>query len=489
MVDVVVLGIIVAYFALTIAVGAFGMRYATSVDKYIAASKLFSGLILGFSATSNIMTGFGFVGGPAMVYLLGAATLWITLTQSMAFGLTVYLLGKRMIAIREAVPGISGLGDIVYARFNSNTVRALFAIGILLGVFAYLGCQIQSLGVVLYNLFGIGPMVAIVLSYVVIIFIAFVGGMASGHLVNFMQGVIMAFAGVLCLLAVTTDIGGPGTIFSKLSQVDPRLIDPLGLTTWAYAFAMWWTFCLSQQPHFVVGFLGVRDWRRLKWIGVLGGGGYMLCSLLWMWVGYGGRYLVEMGAIPKPPRADDLAPYVLNYYMPNYVAGFVYAGLIAAILGTSITFLVLGSTAVVRDLSLSLRKATPRRELLWSRVATALVGVAALLFSLYGGWYVLVIGALGWGYFLSVMFPLFGIGLNWKRATREAAIASLVTALALNLGFLYLEKVVGWTLPYKVPGYVVSVAMSVLVMIVVSLFTKGAAGERMDPRMRVAMEL
>jgi sodium/proline symporter len=489
MINLIIVSIIIIYFIITFILGVIGMRYAKTVDQYMVASKLFGALVLGFSATSNIMTGFGFVGGPAQVYLRGATSLWITLAQSMAFGLTTYSIGKRLVAIREAIPGISGLGDIVYARFKSNAVRALFAVGILLGVFAYLGCQVLALGVVLYNILGIDILVAALSAYVIIIIISFLGGMASGHIVNFFQGVLMASAGVITLIAITLPAGGPGSIHQTLATVDPKLIDPLGIGTWALALTWWWIFCISHQPHLVVGYLALRDWKRLKWTGVLGGAGYMLCSLLWMWVGYGGKYLTVKGIIPTPKSPDDIAPYVLNYYLHPVISGIIYSGLVAAILGTSITFLVLASTAIVRDLSLALRGVTPKRELLWSRIVTVIVGVVAFIFGVYGGYYVLVIGALGWGYFVSVMAPLFLIGLNWKRATREGALASLVLAIALNLIFLYLERVVKWSLPYGVPGYIVSSAVAMIAIIVVSLFTKGAGGENLDPRIKIALEL
>lgn len=122
------------------------------------------------------------------------------------------------------------------------------------------------------------------------------------------------------------------------------------------------------------------------------------------------------------------------------------------------------------------------------RVVTILLTVFAVIFGYFGKYLVAILGALGWGYFASATLPLLAVGLNWKRATREGAIASLSVALVLNIGFLIYEKVLGMKLPYALPSYGVSIIAALLVMIVVSLLTKGAAEDDFDPDIRAAIE-
>jgi sodium/proline symporter len=158
-------------------------------------------------------------------------------------------------------------------------------------------------------------------------------------------------------------------------------------------------------------------------------------------------------------------------------------------MSTASGFISIGTAALVRDLPKSFGKEVEHdRQVWWGRVVTIFLTVFALIFGYFGKYLVAILGALGWGYFASATLPLLAIGLNWKRATREGAIASLSLALVLNIGFLIYEKVLGMKMPYAIPSYGISIIVALLAMIVISMFTKGAAEEDLDPDIRAAIE-
>ncbi|MEM2120083.1 MAG: sodium/proline symporter, partial [Archaeoglobaceae archaeon] len=136
--DPLIVAIVLAYFILSFGIGIYAKKYVKVAEEYYGAHKLFGPMIVGIASFAAIMSGFGFVGGPGLVYAMGATSLWITLTQAAAFGFSWWIIGKRIRLVTEVKP-VATLPDIAALRFKSEAVRGLLAISLVLGVFAYLG--------------------------------------------------------------------------------------------------------------------------------------------------------------------------------------------------------------------------------------------------------------------------------------------------------------------------------------------------------------
>ncbi len=481
--------VVIAYFVLTFAIGVYAVKRVSTAEHYFGAHKLFGAIVTSVAAFASIMSGFGFIGGPGLVYALGATSLWITLAAPLGFGLGWFIIGKRVRLIAETRP-IATLPDIAAARFKSEAVRGLLAASLVLGVVAYLGTQVMAGGYVVSGLLGVDLETAIIIIFGITMVYTAVAGMAASILTDFFQGLIMIVAAVGVLAFALMMTGGTEGLFTVIGQKDPVLIDPLGRGTWVLVLMWFFVFALGGlgQPHLATKFYALRSYKDLKWGALISGGSYMLSSLLWIFVGYAALWLVIGGKIPALQKPDQAAIAFLGQ-LPPWMSAVVYAGLLAAIMSTASGFISIGTAAIVRDIPMALGKELEHsKQVWWGRVVTILLTVFAVLFGYYGKYLVAILGALGWGYFASATLPLLAVGLNWKRATREGAIASLVTALVLNVGFLFYEKVLGMKLPYAMPSYAVSIIVALLVMIAVSLVTKGASGEDLDPDIRAAME-
>ena len=79
--DPVIVGVVIAYFILTFGIGVYAVRRIKTPEHYFGAHRLFGPIVTSIAAFAAIMSGFGFVGGPGLVYKLGATSLWITLSQ------------------------------------------------------------------------------------------------------------------------------------------------------------------------------------------------------------------------------------------------------------------------------------------------------------------------------------------------------------------------------------------------------------------------
>ena len=109
-----------------------------------------------------------------------------------------------------------------------------------------------------------------------------------------------------------------------------------------------------------------------------------------------------------------------------------------------------------------------KNELLWARVATVLLGGAAMCFALFTGDMVALLGAFGWGTFAAALVPTVVIGLNWKRASAAAACTAVISSLGVNFAI----KAFGVPVPLNMDPGAVALLVSIVLFVAVSLCTK-----------------
>ena len=196
----VVLAFVGAYLAACIGVGVWALRRTTSTRDFFMAGRDLGVMVTGLAVFSSVMSGFGFVGGPGLVYRMGLSSAWMTVVSPLAFCCVYYLLAKRLRMVAELRDTIS-LPDAVAARYRSELARLLTAIAILLGVVGYLGTQILAMATVLRDLLNnvsFIPEVSIVtcmtIACAVLVFYCVTGGILASVYTDLVQGAIMIVA-------------------------------------------------------------------------------------------------------------------------------------------------------------------------------------------------------------------------------------------------------------------------------------------------------
>ena len=166
-------------------------------------------------------------------------------------------------------------------------------------------------------------------------------------------------------------------------------------------------------------------------------------------------------------QPDGAAPTYLLELAPTLLAGLVFAGILAAIMSTADSFVNIGSAALVRDLPRALGR-TLSRELLWGRVTVVVIAAAAGALAIVSGDLIAILGTFAFGTFGAALAPALAIGLNWKRVTASAAIASMLVGIVVNLGLEVLARSGVTVLQPGVLPTAVSLAASFTVLFLVS---------------------
>ncbi len=424
---------VVVYLAACFGVGVWALRRTHTIADFLVAGRTLGPTVIVIATMSSIMSGFGFVGGPGLVYDSGISSLWMTFTCTFGMPLAWILVAKRLRLLADVRDTLT-LPDAVAARYGGRLPRLLMALAILLGVLGYLGAQVLAVGVVLVATLGVSLPVAMAIGLGVLAFYSIAGGILAGVYTDLFQGTLMLFASIAVTYTAIRLGGGLSEISRTLWNMNPEFIGPWG-TRGTLASLSWYLLFAAGgvgQPHAITKFLMIERIQDLKWGALLTGACYALLSLLWMTIGLAMRALVVKGAEPALGDPDLAAPLFLLNHAPDLLAGVVFAGLLAAIMSTADSFLNLGAAAVVRDIPTALLGRPMRRELLWTRVATGALLAAAAFFALYMQSLVALLGTFGWGTFAAAIVPSVALGLNWKRATARACWLSIAVSIALN---------------------------------------------------------
>jgi SSS family transporter len=488
--NVVVLACVGAYLLVCVLVGLWALRRTHSARDFFIAGRTLGVLVTGLAVFSSTLSGFGFVGGPGLVYRLGTSSLWMVVCSSIGFVLAFYLLAKRLWLFAELRQSIS-LPDAVAARYRSESARFLTALAILLGVLGYLATQILAMGIVLQDVlrptFGaVSLELAVGISCAVLVFYCVTGGIVASVYTDLVQGLVMMVAAVLVLVtALRAFDGGFAGMTRVLLADDPESIGPwgtlgiFGSLSWYFVFSLG----LCGQPHIITKMMMNRKLESARHILPLSVGAYAVAAMLWISIGLAMRALVLDGREPPLEVADAAAPLFLQSYANPLLAGVVIAGLFAAIMSTADSFLNIGAAAVVHDIPRALRGRSLGRELLWARVATVVLAVVAALFALYSGEnLVALLGAFGWGTFAAALVPAVAIGFNWKRASALAANVAIVSSLLINFGV----KLLGVSMPYGIDAGAVALLVSLTLFFSISLLRTPPP---IDADIAAAMEL
>lgn len=486
----IILTSVALYMLLCIGVGIWALRRTKSTHDFFMAGRDLGVMVTAFAVFSSTLSGFGFVGGPGLVYKLGMSSVWMFVCIIMGYNLSFFLLAKRLRLLAELGDAIS-LPDVVALRYGSNTTRFLVAVAIILGVLGYLATQILAMAVVLKDILieteflaSISLELCVLISCSILVFYSVTGGIVASVYSDLIQGGVMVIAATLVFFTVIyTFDGGFSEISQTIQEHDPEAIGPWGTLGMIGCLSWFFVFGLGAcgQPHVITKMMMYKNVEDAKFILPVSIGGYLFSALLWVGIGLAMRALVLQGVQPELATADAAASQFLQNYAHPVLAGVVFAGLFAAIMSTADAFLNIGTAAVMHDIPKALGK-TIKNDLFWARVTTVLITVFAAIFALYSGDLVAILGAFGWGTFAAAIVPTVALGLNWKQATPLAANTAIIASIAVN----FFVKIFKIPIPYNIDVGALSLTISLFLFIGISILSKPP---KLDPDVAAVMDI
>lgn len=484
-----IVAVALVYFAIVAGIGAWATRKTRTASDFFVAGEGIGLVALTLAAMSATLSGFAFIGGPGLVYSVGIGAMFLILPAAVTSSMTSWALAKRMRLLGE-VRGLITVPDAIGARYRSPAAQGLSALAILIAVIGYMATNILALGLVIDAIFGTGLAWGVWIGMAVVLAYSVAGGILAGVYTDVFQGTLMAVASVLVFVYTLKVGGGMGAISRTIMAADQSFLGPFGAMGPVAALSLFFVFGVGSmgQPHVIHKFYMLRDPRKLKWYPLLVTAALLVTMLLYFGVGVAVKSLVVEGRLAPLATPDDATPVFLLRFTPVLLAALVFSGVAAAIMSTVNSFMNIGAAAVTHDLPVALGLKV-RNELLWGRVSTVVISIAAAFLALLPGALVAFLGIFGWGLFASTLVPALAIGLNWEGATKEGAIASISVGLVVTLFFETLAYYQVYRFPTGVSVSGLSLVLSILVFFGVSWLTRARAASQLDEDVKLVMSV
>lgn len=437
---------VVLYLGITIAIGLFAARKVKTMRDYMIAGDGFGKWLVSFGVVGAIVSGAGLLGNAGSGYGVGYALYVMTMGLSF-LGLTIayFLLAKPMTVTAKRFE-IYTLPDLLSLRYGDSTaVRVLSAIGVILGSFIYLVVQFVALAYVGTSVFGWSQGISVLVGGAVVVLYTLGGGITSAVWTNVFQMSVLAGFAVWIAVYGVQRAGGLTTMHEKMAAIDPVLIDPWhgeGAFVWqnvlVYAFLVG-LLAYAGVPSINTKFLTIRNLEVIRWLPVISCFLYLF-GIAAIWAGMSYRVLESEGSMPTPNAPDAVLPTMIVESFSPFVVGILVAAVLGAVMSTTDSYMILTGAALVRDImknSIGL-KFTDKQEMLYTRLACVMFMILAGLLALNPPTFVLALMAVAWGALAAMLGPVLYLGVRWRRATREGAIAGLSIGIAVGgvLGIL-----------------------------------------------------
>jgi SSS family solute:Na+ symporter len=449
------LGIIVAYLLVALAIGlvAYRLTERTAEDFYLA-SRTFGTVVLLFTVFATLLSAFTFFGGPDTSYAYGPEWILVMgLMDGIIFAVLWYVIGYKQWLLGQK-HGYVTLGEMLGDRFGSTAVRALVAGISLFWLFPYVMLQQIGAGGALASLTdGAFPFWAgaTLVTVFMILYVA-LAGMRGIAWTDTLQGVfmlVMVWAAVLWVL-VAVD-GGLATINAGLEASNPEFLalgggfyTPATMLTFAVSIA----FGVAMFPQVNQRFFAASSEKVLKRSFALWP---VLVLLLFVPAFLLGTWATGLGLQADIAAGQSILPVILAEYTPAWFAALVIAGAIAAMMSSSDSMLLSGSSYFTRDLYRPLvdEGLTDAREDRLGRIGVAVFALAALAASIWAeaaafgggavGSILVSIGDLAFGGFAQMALPVI-VALYWRRTTRKGILAGILVPQLVYVAFNFLPE-------------------------------------------------
>ncbi|AWW75350.1 sodium/proline symporter [Erythrobacter sp. KY5] len=459
-----------AYFVLMIAIGLYAWRKSTDTSEgYMLAGRNLPPSVAALSAGASDMSGWLLLGLPGALYIAGLSAAWIGIGLFVGAVVNWVVVAPRLREQTESYGNALTIPQFLANRFpdQGTNLRVISAIVIVVFFTVYTAAGLVGGGKLFETAFagllpGIGLsdyMLGIVITCGIVLAYTMVGGFLAVSLTDFVQGIIMMLALVIMPLVVMFGSGGDAGGSLADVPVDGFLSLTEGLTLLGFISAVTWGLGYFGQPHIIVRFMAIDTVRKVARARTYGLS-WMAVSLLGaVGMGLAGRAYAERNGLVVED-AETIFIVLSELLFHPAITGFLFAALLAAIMSTISSQLLVSSSSLTEDFyRLFLRKnATEREAVNVGRICVALVAIAAVIMASDPDSQVLGLVANAWAGFGAAFGPLIILALTWKGMTGAGAVAGLVTGAGVVMAWIAL----GWNASFMggeglyeiVPGFI-----------------------------------
>ncbi len=493
-----ILAAFVIYLLLMIVIGLMYAKKNENAEDYFLGGRKLSGAVAALSAQASDMSGWLLMGLPGSVYALGTGQSWIAIGLFIGTVCNWLFISKRLRRYTIRAGNALTLPTYFENRFHDRKRVLLFISSVTIVIFflVYTASALAAGGKLFTSVFGVEYKIALTIGAAVILIYTFLGGFLAVCTTDFIQGMLMLVA--LLIVPLVAYITMSGDIVSALEASGvaggaPAYMSLMSNGGKAYGAVdiisqIAWGLGYCGMPHILVRFMAVKNEKELnksKGIAII----WVALSLIFAcMIGVLGRAYLYPGLLTDGAEEKVFIEMIIKMFTVDYrfpiVGGLFLCGILAAIMSTADSQLLVSASSVAEDIYRGVikKEADDKAVLRMSRVTVLVIAVLAYIIALDPNSSIMGLVSNAWAGLGAAFGPTVLLSLFWRRTNFQGAVAGIVTGALTVIIWDYIPLVGGQT-PGSATGLyslVIGFALSLLAIVVVSLATPAPSAEMMQ---------
>ena len=489
----------ICYMLAVIGIGfAFARRANRSSDDYFLGGRTLGPWVTAMSAEASDMSGWLLMGLPGVAYWCGVAdAAWTAIGLGLGTYINWLIPSRRLRRYSEKANAIT-LPEFFSNRFHESgkvimTIAALF---ILIFFTVYASSCLVTCGKLFSTLFGFDYVPMMIVGAVFVLLYTIIGGFLAESASDFMQAVVMIIALVIVVTVGCISAGGIDDVLTNAGQI-PGFLDFFGIATpvtdangvqqvvngapqfgeagtysaLSVASCLAWGLGYFGMPQVLLRFMAIREERELTRSRRIATVWVVISLTVAVFIGIMGRQLFPT-ELTTSSDAENVFILLATRLLPPVIAGLVMAGILAATISSSDSYLLIAASAFAKNIYQGLvKKDASDKQVLWmSRLALLVICAIAIVIALDENSVIFTIVSFAWAGFGATFGPLMLFSLFWKRTNRAGAIAGMIGGGVMVFVWNLLVRPLGglWDIYELLPAFI----FSSVCIVVVSLLTK-----------------
>ena len=467
------------YFGAMIGIGLYAFRKTKGGEDYMLGGRQLHPFVAALSAGASDMSGWLLMGLPGALYVSGMVEAWIAIGLTIGAGLNWIFVAPRLRQYTQIAGNAITVPSFFGNRLHDRTNILRIAAGLIILVFFtfYVSSGMVAGGVFFQSMFGGPYLVGMLLVGGVTIVYTLFGGFLGASYTDVVQGLIMLVSLLVVPITAMFVVGGPAAMFDSVREVDPSFGSLVSGGTWVGILsAVAWGLGYFGQPHIIVRFMALRSSRDAKYGTVVG--------MTWMILCVGGAVFTAMAGlayfqqnqdvqITDATNGESVFLDLAQILFHPLIAGILLAAVLAAIMSTVSSQLIVTTSALVEDIVGGVGVKLGDVAKLWGgRIGVLVVSVIAVVLALDPDSSVLALVAFAWAGFGSAFGPIVLLSLFWRRLTMAGAAVGMVAGAVVAFVWGQFEPDVAIGLfgeqhLYEIiPGFVTCLVLAVVVSLI-----------------------
>ena len=408
---------LIGYMVVVAIIGVISFLKTKDVADFAIGGRRLNWQTTALSTHASGMSGWLLLGLPGLMYVTGADSIWIVIGLIVGAGCAWMFIAKRL---RLSSAGYEDdaitLPQFFLARTGSQSlaIRLVPPIVILVFYTIYLASGFIASAKLIEFVLGWSYQQALLAGISIIMVYVAIGGFLAASWTDTFQGTLMIIA-LVTVATFASQVVSPEFTIELTQEINLE-------STVAIVSLIAWGLGYLGQPHILARFMAINSADDLNKAAALGLGWMVICLIAAAAIGILGADIA-----PEIEDSEKIYLYLAQFFLNPWIAGIVIAAILAAIMSTVDSQLVVSSAAITQDLGLGISKGV-----FVNRITVILLCIFAGMVA-YDPQSILDVVALAWAGLGASFGPPLLFCLFWKKTSPSGVVSGVLAGSTVTL--------------------------------------------------------